>query len=127
MEEGHSHHATHETDLPPSLRRALTEPGDYALRLRTGEIVRFTRADLYGAFVALFAPGGPSAISQSGEPVPEFPHGLEVRISDIVWCARGPNRASAAEPTVDPPTAVLDSVQPSPGVRVPLRIKHADE
>jgi hypothetical protein len=127
MHEGHSHETTHESDLPPSLERALTEPGEYALRLRTGEIVRFTRAERYGAFVALFAPGGPSAMSQSGDPVPQFPHGLEVRITEIVWCARGPAQASAEEPTMGSTTGVQGSVQPSPGVRVPLRVKHADE
>jgi hypothetical protein len=112
--------------LPPSLEQALAEPGEYALRLRTGEVVRFTCAERYGRFVALFAPSGPPAISQSGETVPEFPHGLEVRISDIVWCARGPTQASAAEPTVGPTPAVQESVQPSHGVRIPLRVKHAD-
>jgi hypothetical protein len=127
MEQGHSDHARDETNLPPSLQRALTEPGDYALRLRTGEVVRFTRAERFDAFVALFAPGGPSAISQSGEPAPEFPDGLEVRITDIVWCARGPTRASAPEPTVGSTTAIQGSVQPSHGVRVPLRIKHPGE
>ena len=127
MDEGRNQDTTQQTDLPPSLERALTEPGEYSLRLRTGEVVRFTRAERFGAFVALFAPGGASAIAQPGEAVPEFPNGLEVRISDVVWCARGPVRAATAEPTVGSRMGAQDSGQPGPGVRVPLRITHADD
>jgi hypothetical protein len=110
------------------LERALTEPGDYALRLRTGEVVRFTRAERHGAFVVLFAPGGLPALSRSDEALPEFPHGLEVRISEIVWCARGPGQTAPSEPTAVGSVADLSAgVYQAPGVRVPLRIKHDEQ
>ena len=97
--------------LPPSLRRALSEPDEYAVRLRTGEVVRFTRAERDGPFVTLFAA---AAV--------EFPYGLEVRISEIAWCARGPQQLAAEAPTPQ----LADPAQPRPGVRVPLRIQHGD-
>jgi hypothetical protein len=114
-------------DLPPSLQRALVETASYALRLRTGEVVSFTRAERHGAFVALFVSSEPSPTMRWSESMADFPHGLEVRISDIVWCARGPTQTapsaplafgSRADPTEDAPHP--------PGVRVPLRIEPAD-
>jgi hypothetical protein len=109
-------------ELPPSLQRALVETGDYALRLRTGEVVRFTRAERHGSFVALFAPAGPPPTAQASESMAAFPHGLEVRVSDIVWCARGPAPGSPAA-GVDL-GAAPESVPG--GVRVPLRITSAE-
>ena len=115
-------------DLPPSLTRALSVEADYALRLRTGEVVHFTRAERYGAFVVLYAPGAPPD-PRLPDAAPAFPHGLEVRISDVVWCARAPSQVSSAEqPAAGAAGApVVGSSEPPPGVRIPLRIKHGDE
>lgn len=106
---------TGQEDLPPSLERALREPDDYAVRLRTGEVVRFTHAERHGCFVTLFAPDGA-----------EFPHGLEVRIGEITWCASRPRSVTLADsPGIDGPE--YPNAAPSgPGVRVPLRIEQAE-
>src|SRR5919204_5260147 len=86
-------HLADDPDLPPSLARALVEPAEYALRLRTGEVVHFTRAERHGPFVVLYAPSGPPD-PRLADAMAAFPHGLEVRISDIVWSARGPSPSS---------------------------------
>ena len=101
-----------EEALPPSLQRSLSEPDEYAVRLRSGEVVRFERAERHGPFVTLLAT--PSA---------EFPYGVEVRISDIAWCARGAGQLSPEPPIMGTPQ-VADTRQSSPGIRVPLRIQH---
>ena len=118
-----------DTDLPPSLQRALVDSGDYALRLRTGEVVRFTRAERTGpSFVLLFASGQPATNLVSTERTSDFPNGLEVRISDIVWCARGPFPGSPGEAlTLGPGAGFEDAAQRGPGVRIPLRITRGDE
>jgi len=93
------------------LQRALTETDEYAVRLRSGEVVRFTRAERNGAFVTLFA-----------TEAAEFPYGLEVRITEIAWCARGPGQLAAELPMPQ----LADTTQSTPGVRVPLRIQHPE-
>lgn len=108
------HAETPQEDLPPSLQRALSEPDEYAVRLRTGEVVRFARAERHGPFVTLLATGSA-----------EFPYGVEVRISEITWCARGPGQLVPESPTMGTPQGA-DTAHPGPGVRVPLRIQHAD-
>jgi hypothetical protein len=105
---------TRQEDLPPSLQRALSEPDEYAVRLRTGEVVRFAHAKRHGAFVTLLA-------TRSAE----FPYGLEVRISEIAWCARGLGQLAPESPTMGTPQ-FADTAQSSSGVRVPVRIQHAD-
>jgi hypothetical protein len=109
------------SDLPPSLEQALFESASYALRLRTGELVRFSRAERHGLFVVLHAAdlseaAAPGAIAQE-----TFPNGLHVRISDIVWCARGP--AGALEASGMSVTSASERAHQQPGVRVPLRIQ----
>lgn len=106
---------TTQEDLPPSLQCALQKPGDYAVRLRTGEVVRFTHAERHASFVTLFAPDSS-----------DFPHGLDVRITEITWSARGPGRVLAPEsPEIGMPESP-NTAHSSPGVRVPLRIARAD-
>jgi hypothetical protein len=115
-------------DLPPSLARALVESDEYALCLRTGEVVRFTRAERQGAFVVLYAPSGLPADPRLADSMAAFPYGLEVRISDIVWCARGPIQAPRSEA---PSAGSAVEFQEAPhaisgGVRVPVRIRPAE-
>lgn len=72
---------------PPSLLKAASDYFDYALQLRTGEIIRFSQAAIHGEFVTLELQDNheqPNAL-----PYP-FPRGVDVRISDIVWCADAP-------------------------------------
>lgn len=75
------HHPDQDTDLPPSLQRALVDSGDYALRLRTGEVFRFTRAERRGPFAVLFAPGQPATNLVATEPTSDFPSRGSVRRS----------------------------------------------
>src|SRR6516162_3528052 len=42
-----------EDRYPPSLLKAAGDPFDYALRLRTGEVIRFETAEIHGAFATL--------------------------------------------------------------------------
>jgi hypothetical protein len=75
---------------PPALIKAVGDPFDYALRLVTGEIFRFTSATIHGEYVTLEGFGG-----STGETLPQkmaypFPRGLDVRVSAIVWCADAP-------------------------------------
>lgn len=72
---------------PPALIKASNDPFDYACRLRTGEIICFRSATIQGNFVTL-------EINQDnqGGPLPfSFDRGIEVQVSDIVWCADAPN------------------------------------
>lgn len=72
--------------LPRSLAKACQDDNfEYALQLRTGQVIRFTGASISGEFAHLTAYGGN---------FPELPYpcprGIDVRISDIVWCADAP-------------------------------------
>ena len=120
-------HRPADPDLPPSLARALVERAEYALRLRTGEVVHFTHAERHGPFVVLYAPSGPPD-PRLGAGSAAFPHGLEVRISDIVWAARGPSQSFVSEaPDVGPAAESIAGPRgASAGVRIPLRIERLD-
>jgi hypothetical protein len=72
---------------PPSLIKASLDEYDYACRLVTGEIIRFTSAAIHGDYVTL----GVNTEEQE-RPLPfTFDRGIDVRIKDIVWCADAPN------------------------------------
>jgi hypothetical protein len=76
---------------PPSLLKAAGDAFDYALRLRTGEVIRFETAEIHGAFATLR--GTDHWVEDHGRsrlPYP-CPRGLDVRVDDIVWCADAPN------------------------------------
>ena len=79
-------------NLPASLIKSIGDPFDYACRLRTGEIVFFEHAEVRGGWVTLFPPSvnhGPLLLETEQLRIPA-PRGLNVRISDIVWCADAP-------------------------------------
>lgn len=80
-------------DLPAALGKAIDDPFDYALGLRTGQIVFFTSAslsknrqwvhlDLDNSFV--------HRDQEKGEIELPFERGLDVRVADIVWVADAP-------------------------------------
>jgi len=76
--------------LPPALVKAVNDDFDYACRLRTGEIFRFTSASIHGEYATLVLdPRAQSADSAFAVPYP-FPRGLDVRIAEIVWCGDAP-------------------------------------
>lgn len=73
-------------EIPPSLLKAwFDQDFSYALELRNGRIINFKGAE--------FNPGSQFATldlrdSLDGHP---FPRGIDVRISDIVWCGDAPD------------------------------------
>jgi hypothetical protein len=78
---------------PPALLKATNDPFDYALRLRSGEVFFFSEATIHGDFVSLELKTaeemGGTAHSPSSYNIP-FDRGVDVRASDIVWCADAP-------------------------------------
>ena len=82
--------------IPWSLIKAAGDTFDYALRLRTGEIFRFSRAVIQGEFVWIDLDhsgdvyDGPPQRQRLGVQN-TFPRGIDIRISDIVWCADAPD------------------------------------
>ncbi len=79
--------------IPRALLKALIDPFDYALRLTTGEVVRFGSARIDGDWVTLSdAPG--ETPPKGDRPVTGLkypcPRGVEVRIDQIVWIADAP-------------------------------------
>jgi hypothetical protein len=83
-------------ELPPALVKAIFDPFDYVLGLRDGRIIHFQEAKLCGSnkWVNLFGNGhgfkNEGAIEVTGIDH-EFPRGINVRISDIMWVADAPN------------------------------------
>ena len=77
---------------PPSLLKATDDTFDYALKLTTGEIIRFSQATLHGDYVTLLPAGGWNGPGFD----PPFqghltcPRGVDVRLDQIVWCADAP-------------------------------------
>jgi hypothetical protein len=85
-------------EYPPSLLKALMDPFEYALKLRSGEIYFFISARVNGRFVTLELDDDPRApFEETGiaRPVLEFPRGVDVRLSDFVWCADSPSGSCA--------------------------------
>jgi hypothetical protein len=81
--------------FPPSLLKATVDPFDYALRLRTGEEIRFNTAEIHGDYVTIGGMIEDGERPLDAEENPKLPHrfnrGLEVRVQDIVWCADAPD------------------------------------
>lgn len=80
--------------FPASLLKSVVDYAfDYALQLRSGEVIRFQGARLHGEFVHLngiqyrTAPGTAGTTTKPRFP---FDRGLDVRVADIVWCADAP-------------------------------------
>jgi len=69
------------------LIKAVGDPFDYVARLRSGEIVRFGQARINGEWITLM----PMSYDTFADDLPyACPRGIEVRLSDIVWCADAP-------------------------------------
>lgn len=80
-----------EARYPASLIKALGDEFDYAMGLRNGTVLRFQSARITGEWVTieLFEP--------NEQPVKGFnkgeypcPRGVDIRISEIIWCADAP-------------------------------------
>lgn len=74
--------------LPAALWKACCDSFDYAIKLRTGEVFRFTDAELIDPEWVLI-----SGLDHYENMFPKefnFERGLQVRLSDIVWVADAP-------------------------------------
>ena len=81
---------------PPSLLKAAQDYFEYALRLSSGEIIRFNSAEICGDYVTLYGGDGSydsRSLADCVQPSQPFifDRGLDVRLSEIVWCADAPN------------------------------------
>jgi hypothetical protein len=75
---------------PPSLIKASTDPFDYALGLRTGEVIRFHTCVLGPEWVHIVTQDAYSPQpDRCALPYP-MDRGVDVRLSDIAWCADAP-------------------------------------
>lgn len=85
-----------ERQYPPALLKACYDPFDYALKLRTGEVIRFHEATIHGEYATLAADGtfNPTRMGMENPNCERLaypcPRGVDVRIADIVWCADAP-------------------------------------
>ena len=73
--------------MPPSLIKACAERCFYVLKLRTGEVIHFESAVINGKFANLTI-REPRRIRTLEDF--SFSRGIEVRLSEIVWCADDP-------------------------------------
>jgi hypothetical protein len=71
---------------PASLIKAARYPFNYALRLTTGRILWFQKAEIHGDYATLKLCDNKPGYNSS-----TFPHGIDVRINEIVWCADDPS------------------------------------
>jgi hypothetical protein len=72
---------------PESLIKAHGDTFDYKLRLRSGETISFTNARICGDYAHLSGIDKERSIGLEHV----FDRGIEVRVSDIVWCADAPD------------------------------------
>lgn len=75
---------------PPSLLKACYDTFDYALRLRTGEVLFFESATIHGDFVTLELSDNSMGQHEDDRRC-LFDRGLDIRASEIVWCADAPD------------------------------------
>lgn len=75
---------------PESLLKAVGDYFEYALQLRSGQVIYFSQATIKGEWVELCIDAwSQEANARNGMPLLE--RGVDVRMSDIVWCADAPN------------------------------------
>ncbi len=81
-----------EPRYPPSLLKACGDEFEYVCKLTSGEVIYFTRAMISGDYCTLEGLEVSKQLSYTDQKLPHlFPRGLDVRISDILWCADAPN------------------------------------
>lgn len=79
---------------PHALLKAALDHYTYSLKLRTGEVVEFETCDFHGDWVHLEQFHNHSGWSGSTPPTEQFngcDRGVDVRLSDIVWCYDHPS------------------------------------
>ncbi len=75
--------------LPASLLKAISDPFDYAIGLRTGLVIRFSEARIQGEWVHLLVAGTNRPVG-NGDDTYNWERGIDVRLTEIVWCADAP-------------------------------------
>lgn len=73
---------------PDSLLRAVTVQGEHALQLRNGIVIEFDQAQINGDWVWLSFVHW--RLPEGDLPEWGFLDGIEVRFTDILWCAVNP-------------------------------------
>lgn len=72
-------------------KACMDDPFDYALKLRTGEVIAFSGASVLNAeWVHLSVKHRSEQPDENGLPYPAE-RGMDVRLSDIVWVMDAPN------------------------------------
>ncbi|MBV8084306.1 MAG: hypothetical protein JO247_05780 [Chloroflexi bacterium] len=79
---------------PPALIKAVCDPYDYAMKLRTGDVIHFSAADPNGDWVWISFDGLEDGGVTPNERSFAFNRGMYVRVADIVWVADAPNAHS---------------------------------
>lgn len=83
-------------NIPPALWKAVLDPFDYAIGLKSGMVIRFQEATIVGDGKWVYLSGLDNwpeqyASTDYGEGIPfPFPRGIEVRLDDIEWVADAP-------------------------------------
>lgn len=82
--------------LPGPLSKALDDPFDYAIGLRSGRVIRFNECSLDGGWLLIdnvMENNVPVlTTTHEGKPWPFcFDRGIAVRLADIEWCADAPH------------------------------------
>ena len=72
------------------LAKATMDPFDYAIRLRSGETIRFQEAKVISQDWLHLVEAKLDSLSCDTKQPKEFPRGIDVRISDIVWAKDAP-------------------------------------
>lgn len=96
----HGRPAQRRKDWPESLVKALSDPFSYALALKNGQVFEFTQAIDGGNGWVFLSHGGTidddmtclsGVMSKFNDHVFAFRRGVDVRVSDISWCADSPH------------------------------------
>lgn len=76
---------------PASLLKAAIDPFTYALKLRTGQVWYFEDAEIHGGDYVHLTGVTSDPNDLDAEAAHVFERGVDVRVSDIVWCADAPD------------------------------------
>ena len=76
--------------VPESLEKAACDPFNYAVGLRDGTTIEFESAVFQGEFVRLRAGSGDSQFKDGLYGGYPMPRGIDVRVSEIIWCCDAP-------------------------------------
>jgi hypothetical protein len=87
--------AAQEYGYPPALAKACCDYFENALKLRTGEVIFYTKAEPINKDWIFIDGIDDQTLSlqnkSSGLPDVGFHRGMEIKISEIIWCADAPN------------------------------------